>query len=213
MIDFRLCLVTDRTLCRSSLGGGDATAPLRRAVADACRAGVRAVQLREKDLEARDLFRLACGLRDDTARHGCRLLINERLDIALAAAADGVHCPEAGFPPRAAREILGPGSMIGVSCHSLEAVEQAERAGADFVFYGPVFPTRSKPEKPAGLGALREACESTGMPVFAIGGVTPERAVECVDAGARGVAVVSALLGVEDVGAAVRAFADAMGAL
>lgn len=170
------------------------------------------MQVREKDLEAGDLFDLTRDLRDVTAKYACRLLVNDRVDIALAAEADGVHCPEEGFPAREARNILGARAVIGVSGHSLEAIERAERTGADFVFYGPVFATRSK-SAPAGLDALREVCARVRIPVFAIGGVTPERANRCREAGASGVAAVSALLDVDDVAAAVRAFEEAMGEL
>jgi len=214
MIDFRLCLVTNRTYCQSTpRGNTDTRTPLERAIATACRSGVRAVQLREKDLDARDLFDVASDLRRITTQYACTFLVNERVDVALATAADGVHCPELGFPPEAARKILGAAAVIGVSCHSLEAVQRAESSGADLAFYGPVFPTRSKSGTPTGLDALHEVCTRVAMPVFAIGGITPEHSARCMEAGASGVAVVSALLGAKDIGASVRAFEEAIGHL
>lgn len=214
MIDFRLCLVTNRAYCRSTPGGSsDTRTLLGRAIATACRNGVRAVQLREKDLDARDLFDVASDLRRITTQYACTFLVNERVDVALASAADGVHGPELGFPPEAARKILGAAAVIGVSCHSLEAVQRAESSGADLAFYGPVFPTHSKSAPPMGLAALHEICARVVIPVFAIGGITPERSARCMEVRASGVAVVSALLGAKDIGASVRAFEEAMGHL
>jgi thiamine-phosphate pyrophosphorylase len=211
---FRLVLVSDRSRCPMA-DDGDDRRRLVVAIESACRAGVRAVQLREKDLDARDLLDLATELRRVTEEQEVRLLINDRVDIAIAAHADGAHCPEQGFSPGAARAILGDHALVGSSCHSLQAVQRAADAGADFVFLGPVFATPSKKRygAPIGLEALRAACRVTRVPVFAIGGIDPDRAVECVDAGARGVAVTSAILASEDVAAAVTGFKNALGEL
>jgi thiamine-phosphate pyrophosphorylase len=220
MIDFRLCLITDRAECRPASPGADATsglptAGLNAAVAAACRAGVRLVQLREKDLDSRGLFELARDLRTVTSQHASRLLVNDRVDVALAAGLDGVHCPEAGFTPAAARKLLGPGALIGASCHSLDAVQHAADSGVDFVFFGPVYDTPSKAAygPPAGLDALRRVCSKAAVPVVAVGGITPERSTDCVDAGASGVAVISAILASGDITASVRAFEKALGTL
>jgi thiamine-phosphate pyrophosphorylase len=216
MIDFRLCLITDRSTCQTaSLDDAHGGARLSKTIDTACRAGVRAVQLREKDLDSRSLFELARDLRRITLSYHSKLLINDRVDVALAAETDGVHCPEDGFVPTVARELLGSESLIGVSCHSLDKAQQAAQAGADFVFYGPVFGTPSKAAfgPPVGLSALRKVCGQTETPVFAIGGITPERAIECMEAGASGVAVISAILGGADVEGSVRAFEKTLGAL
>jgi thiamine-phosphate pyrophosphorylase len=159
------------------------------------------------------MYDLASNLRRITSDHGSKLLINDRVDVALACRADGVHCPEDGFPAAIARELLGTDSLIGVSCHSLESARCAVTAGADFVFFGHVFETASKTESPVGLGALRDVCKQIEIPVFAIGGITPERAVACMEMGAGGVAVISAILGADDIASSVRAFATTLGEL
>jgi thiamine-phosphate pyrophosphorylase len=189
---FRLYLVTDR---RATAGR-----PLA-AVLDACLgAGLPAVQLREKDLAAGDLFRLASDLRALTGRHGARLLINDRADVALAVGADGVHLPGTGLPPTVARRLIGPARLLGVSTHSAAEVEAAAASGADFAVFGPVYDTPSKrPDgEPQGLDRLASACRQSRLPVFAIGGVTAERVGEVRAAGAAGVAVIRALLGADD---------------
>jgi thiamine-phosphate pyrophosphorylase len=190
--DFRLYLVTDRrgTRGRPLLG-----------VVDACLgAGLHAVQLREKDLPADDLFRLATELRGLTARHGARLLVNDRLDVALAVDADGVHLPAAGLNPGVARRLLGSDRLVGLSTHSPDEAAAAAAAGADFAVFGPVYDTPSKRAygEAQGLGPLRDACRRARLPVLAIGGVTVPRVREVRDAGAAGVAVIRALLEAED---------------
>ncbi|MDH3215689.1 MAG: thiamine phosphate synthase [Candidatus Krumholzibacteria bacterium] len=205
MIDFRLCLVTDRRLCDS----------LESATDVACRSGVRAIQLREKDLDSRRLFALTREIRRITSTHGAKLIINDRVDIAMALRADGVHCPQEGFPPAVAREILGPGALIGASCHSLESAIAAADANVDFLFYGPVFATPSKAAfgPPVSMEALKAVCAQVEIPVFAIGGVTPERSALCVENGASGVAVISAVLAGDDIASAIEAFQEALGGL
>jgi thiamine-phosphate pyrophosphorylase len=207
MIDFRLYLVTDRRLPK--------TRSLEDAVDDACRAGVRAVQVREKDLDARSLYDLAARLRRVTTSREAVLLVNDRADIAVAVGADGVHCPEDGFPPPLARRLAGDRAFVGVSTHSLERALEAERGGADFVTFGPVFetPTKMKYGAPQGLGMLKNVTARVGIPVFAIGGISPERARTCVQHGAWGVAVVSAILASTDIAQTVREFGKTLGAL
>ncbi|MBE0599222.1 MAG: thiamine phosphate synthase [Desulfuromonadales bacterium] len=191
-IDFTLYLITDR----QQVPGGD----LPRAVACALAGGVRAVQLREKDLLPRDLYLLARELRTLTHRFGARLLINDRIDVALATEADGVHLGGGSLPVAAARRLLGPARLIGVSAHRLEEVDQAARDGADFVTFGPVWFTPSKAAygAPVGLDALRQACTASPLPVFALGGVNVGRIPELLAAGAAGAACISALLAATD---------------
>ncbi len=207
MVDFRLYLVTDRRLV--------VPRSLEEAVGEACRAGVRTIQLREKDLDARSLLDLAVRIRAITSSSGTALLINERADIALACGGDGVHCPEAGFPAVASRRLLGNDASVGVSTHSFGAALGAEDNGADFITFGPVFETPSKLQygAPLGLDALRQVASAVRIPVFAIGGITPERARVCLDHGARGVAVISAILGAPDIARAVGDFERALGGL
>ena len=207
MVDFRLLLITDRKLATAG--------SLDTVVESACKAGVRAVQLREKDLDSRSLFELALRLREITSEHGARLFVNDRVDIALAARADGIHRPENGFPVPLARRLLGEPALVGASTHSLERVQQMQTDGADFVTFGPVFETPSKRKfgPPRGLSALRTVSDAVDIPVFALGGITPERAADCLEAGAAGVAVISAVVGSIDIQRVVMDFRAAMGSL
>jgi thiamine-phosphate pyrophosphorylase len=180
--------------------------PLIEVVERCLAAGLPAVQLREKDLAAGELLDLARALRGATARHGARLLVNDRVDVALAVAADGVQLPEAGLPPAVGRGLIGPDRLLGVSTHSPEAVGAAGEAGADFVLFGPVYDTPSKRAfgEPRGPGSLAVACRGARVPVLAIGGVTAARVPELAGAGAAGVAVIRALLEAGDPAAATR---------
>lgn len=199
-IDFNLYLITDR---KQLPPGRD----LVETVAAALAGGVRAVQLREKDLSAAELHPLARELRTLTARHGARLLINDRLDVALAVEADGVHLGGHSLPVAVARKILGPDRLIGVSTHRPEEVTAAQRDGADFATFGPVFFTPSKAAygEPVGLGKLREACSASTLPVFSLGGVSCEHISELRDAGCHHVALIAAILAAADPAAAAAA--------
>jgi thiamine-phosphate pyrophosphorylase len=150
-------------------------------------AGLDGVQLREKELSDRALLDLAAAARA-ALPPPTRLLVNGRADVALAAGADGVHLPADGIPAGALRRRFGASLLIGVSAHRLEEVEEARRGGADYVLFGPVYPTPSKPGAPAlGLQALASAAR-LGIPVYALGGVTLERFAEVAAAGAAGAA-------------------------
>ena len=169
--------------------------------------GVDAVQLREKDLSARELFDLACRLRRVCGRYGARLLINDRVDVALAAKADGVHLPVNSLLPADARLLLGTGGLIGASAHSLAEARAAAEGGADFVLCGPVFDTPSKRAygPPVGLEVLGRVTGALKVPVIAIGGITADSVDAVGRQGARGVAVIGAILEGEDPEAAARA--------
>lgn len=196
MINFRLYCVTDRTQT--------AARPLVDVVHAALDGGVRAVQLREKDLEGGELYHLASQLRKITEGYRARLFINERLDVALAVGADGVHLGQTSFPVAAARKLLGPDKLIGVSTHSLAEITAA--AGADFIVFGPVYFTPSKAVygAPQGLDRLRKAVAQSSAPVFAIGGINVERIPHVLTAGAYGVAMISAISAASDPAQAVR---------
>ena len=190
--DFGVYLVTDLAATRGR--------PLVELVAACLEGGVRAVQLRAKEVETRPLLDLATALRRLTARHGARLLVNDRADVALAVDADGVQLPGDGLPVEAARRLLGAGRLVAASTHSVAEAESAAEAGADFVVFGPVYDTPSKRRygPPQGLKALGEVCRRVSVPVVAIGGITVARLGEIRAQGATGVAVIRALLDAED---------------
>ena len=175
-------------------------------------AGLRGVQLREKDLGVRDLLTLARELRAVTRRYDARLLVNDRADVALAAEADGVQRTHESLPVAALRRI-GPALLIGASVHSLDGARAAEAAGADFLVFGPIYDTPAKRPygPPQGLEALRRVTAVATRPVLAIGGITPTRVRDVLAAGAAGVGVISAVLAAERPGDATRAFLDALG--
>jgi thiamine-phosphate pyrophosphorylase len=180
-------LVTDRSRC----GGADG---LVAAVEAAVEGGADAVQLREKDLPFSDLLPLARRLRQATLGRAL-LLVNGSVEVALAAAADGVHLPEDAPSAPRPRE----GFLVGRSVHSVDAAIRAEAEGADYLIAGPVYETRSHPGVvPAGLRLIRDVAATVRTPVLAIGGVTAGRVEEVVRAGASGVAVISAVLAQPD---------------
>ena len=173
---------------RRSIGGID---PLLRCIKSAIEHGVERIQIREKDLPARDLLDLARQAVAVAAAHGTQVLINERTDVALAAGAHGVHLPSHSLPPRTLRRITPAGFVIGVSCHSLDEVRRAEEDGADFAVFGPVFHVRSKAIRPVGLERLAEAVRSVRIPVLALGGISRNTVDQCLGVGAFGVAGIS----------------------
>jgi thiamine-phosphate pyrophosphorylase len=165
---------------------------IRRAAA----AGADWIQIRERDLEARSLVELARFAAAETRATSAHVFVNDRLDVALAAAAAGVHLGEKSLPLETVvewRRSAGRSDfLIGVSCHSLESARAAGRGGANFIFFGPVFATPSKAAfgAPQGIERLREVCASLEIPVLAIGGVNLENARACIAAGAAGIAAI-----------------------
>ncbi len=186
--------MTDRRSLASSPGA--ATKLLLEQIESAAKAGVDWIQLREKDLSGRELAELA-----DTARRcigeASALLINDRLDVACVSGADGVHLGEKSVTVTEARRFAeqrcaGRKFLVGVSVHSMQAACEAERAGADYVIFGPIFATPSKVSfgAPQGLVKLREVCQRVVIPVIAIGGISLENARGCLAAGAGGIAAI-----------------------
>jgi thiamine-phosphate pyrophosphorylase len=201
MIDFNLYLITDR----HQVPAGHTLAEVIEASLDA---GLKAVQLREKDLSDSELLPLATELRKLTSSYNAKLLINDRVDVAMAVKADGVHLGGHSESTDIIRQKIGPEMLIGVSTHSAEEIHRAAGQGADFVTFGPVYATPSKAiyGPPQGLRSLRAACSNSPLPVFALGGITPERAAECRQAGASGVALISAIIAAPDPKEATRKF-------
>ena len=196
--NFDLYLVTDR----NQTGGRDLLWVLERAL----EGGVRAVQLREKDLGGRELFVLAEKTKRLCERYQANLFVNDRVDVALGVDAEGVHLGGDSMPVRAARELLGAEKLIGVSTHSINEASEAEREKADFILFGPVYFTASKAAygEPQGLGRLKKVVEKISLPVYAIGGVKVGNIAEVKETGVRGIALISAVLSASDPRVATR---------
>jgi thiamine-phosphate pyrophosphorylase len=191
-----LILVTDRTAT---------TRDLVAVVERALDAGLPAVQLRDKELPGRPLLALAERLRAATARRNALLLVNDRIDVALACGADGVHLGGGSMPADVARRLVGREALIGVSTHAPGETP----ADADFAFFGPVWETPSKTGA-QGVAQLAAAVRASPVPVLAIGGVAVDRVADARAAGAAGVAVIRAILAADDPTAATRALLDAL---
>jgi thiamine-phosphate pyrophosphorylase len=202
--ELSLCLVTDRT----QTGGRDLVA----VVGECLAAGLPTVQVREKDLGAGDLALLGRRLVTLTRDARAMLVVNDRVDVALAVGADAVQRTHTSLTVEDIREVAGRRLRIGVSVHSLEDAVDAELKGADWVTYGPVYDTPSKRPygAPQGVDRLATVARGLRIPVVAIGGITPERVKECRAAGARGVAAISSILAADSPAAATRRFLDAL---
>lgn len=184
----RLYLLTDRRQTHQR--------PLASVLSQALEAGVRMVQIREKDLDTPELIDLAQQLIPVIKQHHGKVLLNDRVDLALALNADGVHLRSDSLPLPLTRRLLGNEKLIGISTHSHEEVQYAENEGADFVVLGPIFETPSKQiyGHPLGLHTLETACRVSHLPIFAIGGITPKHVHPVMSSGAYGIAVISSIL-------------------
>ncbi len=206
MDQLRLILVTDRTQTRGR--------ELVTVIGECLAAGLPAVQAREKDLGAADLALLCRRLRGLTLDMQALLIVNDRVDVALAVGADGVQRAATSLPVKDIRGLVGGQLRIGASVHSLQDAIEAEVNGADWVVFGPVYDTPSKRDfgPPQGLEKLARVATAVKIPVIAIGGLTPERVREVKRAGAHGVAVISAILMADAPADATQRFLEALAA-
>ncbi len=200
----RLFLVTDRHQTN-----GRPLVPLLQRVLTA---GVPAIQLRERDLSAKELVTLAREVQAVMASRTSQLLINDRIDVALALEGVGVHLRSNSLPVSVARQLLGAHRLLGISVHAVEEAVQVESQGADYIILGPIYetPTKQMFGPPLGIPALEKACRLVRIPIIGIGGVTAARVREMRRAGAFGVAVITAVLGAANVESAARELLDAV---
>jgi len=192
-VDYSLYLVTDRGI----LKGRD----LFRAVEDAIKGGVTLVQLREKDISSRDFYHIALKIKEVVHYHHIPLIINDRLDIALAADADGLHIGQNDLPLKIARKLLGPGKILGYSVSNAEEARFGEQNGADYLGAGTVYPTGSKADIGELIGAdgLHNIKQSVSIPVVGIGGIGMSNLEEVKASGIDGISLISAILGSDDI--------------
>lgn len=197
-VDFSVYVITDRVVGRGRAHDEMAAAAIA--------GGATIVQLREKTLTTRQFVEAAERAREIARRAGVPLIINDRVDVALAVDADGVHVGPDDLPVALARRLLGPHKIVGASAGTIEEAVAAERDGADYLGVGSVFATPSKADagEPIGIARLREIARAVHLPVVGIGGIGPDNASEVIAAGAAGAAAVSAVVGAEDVAAATR---------
>lgn len=195
--DFMLYVILDKALA----GGRD----LIEVAGDAISGGADAIQLRDKRATAAELIRIGRGLRKLTQRKKALFIVNDRVDIALALNADGVHLGQDDLPIDAARGLMGENKIIGISTHSLEQALKAEREGADYIGVGPIFPTPTKPDYPAiGIEIIPEIKKNIHIPFVAIGGINSSNVSKVVDEGAESIAVARAVVQAKDISGAAR---------
>lgn len=194
-------------LDRSVAGGRDLDAILAAVLAG----GAEMIQLREKTWSSGTLFPVAQRLRARCRAAGVPFIVNDRVDLALAVDADGVHLGQDDLPPGAARPLLKPGMILGLSTHSVEQAKAAQAAGADYIAVGSMFPTATKPEfQLVGPALARQVRRVVHVPLIGIGGITPDNVGDVIAAGVDGVAVISAVCGSSDPAAAARRFVAAI---
>jgi thiamine-phosphate pyrophosphorylase len=203
-LESRLFLVTDRHQTN-----GRPLVPLLQRV---LKAGVSAIQLRERDLSAKELVKLAREVQAVMASRRSQLFINDRIDVALTLEGVGVHLRSNGLPVSVARQLLGAQRLLGISVHAVEEAVQVESQGVDYIVLGPIYetPTKQMFGPPLGIQTLEKACRLVRIPIIGIGGVTAARVCEMRDAGAFGVAVITAVLGAVNVESAARELLDAV---
>lgn len=205
-VDWRLCLVADADFAR----GMDLLDKIVRSV----RAGATIVQIRAKNLPTKDFLDLSLAVAAKLSKVRVPLIINDRLDVALAGQASGVHLGQDDMPLEYARTLVGHGRLIGISVATVEEAHRAEHGGADYIGAGPVFATSTKgcPRPPIGLNGLKKIREAVKLPLLAIGGINVQNAAEVMKAGADGIAVVSAIMNAPDAGLATAELFKALSA-
>ena len=205
-IGFRLLVISDRKLCRHK--------SIEEITRKAFSSGIKAFQLREKDLSSSKLLSLARKIKKISIKSHAKLIINDRLDIALLANANGVHSPENGINAKDVKN-QNKNLIVGKSTHSVISALKAEMDGYDYILFVPVFRTKSKIKfgRPKGITELKKVCNAVKIPVFAVGGIDPERAKKCINAGAHGVAVMGAIFKSKNVKRTVFQFKESLGGL
>lgn len=191
-IDYSLYLITDRNIINNR--------SLKECVEEAIKGGVTIVQIREKDASTREFYNIAKEIKEVTDKYNIPLIINDRLDIALAVDAAGVHLGQSDMSIEVARKILGEDKIIGISAGNSEEALEAEKAGADYLGIGAIFYTGTKKDidEPIGLEGLKEIVNKIKIPSVAIGGINKENAAEVMKTGVNGISVISAILGYDD---------------
>lgn len=197
MKDWNLYLITSQELSR-----GRTTLEV---VQEAVVAGVQVVQLREKTFSSRELVEIGLAIRKITRQHGVRFIVNDRVDVALAVKADGVHLGQQDMPVKYARQIMGSHKIIGISATTLAEALEAQKAGADYLGVGPIFATQSKPDAAAlGLEGLKQIREAVNLPLVAVGGINRANADTILEHGADCISVISAITAADNVYQATR---------
>ncbi len=200
-IDYTLYLVTDRNLMSS--------ATIEESVTEAILGGCTLVQLREKDISSKDFYDTAKSLREITAKHKVPLIINDRVDIALAVNADGVHIGQSDLPAKKVRAVIGPDKIIGVSAGNLDEALAAQKDGADYLGVGAMYTTGTKTDASlTTISELKRIRDAIALPIVVIGGINKETIPNFFSTGIDGLAVVSAIIAQENVAEAARELKD-----
>lgn len=197
-IDYSLYLITDRSFLKGR--------SLKTVVEDSILGGATMVQVREKNISTREFFKVALEVKEVTDHYKIPLIINDRIDIAQAINADGVHLGQDDMPLKIARKILGKNKIIGISAGTLEEALEAERDGADYLGIGAIFYTGTKKDidVPLGIETLKDIYQNINIPAVAIGGINENNFREVLATGVNGISIISAILGKEDIKAAAR---------
>lgn len=201
-VDYSLYLITDRTLVGSK--------EFYTSIRNALEGGVTLLQVREKDASVQEFYNIGLNLKKIAREYRVPLIVNDRVDIALALDADGIHIGQGDLPPAVIRRIIGPNKILGYSVSNLEQARAGERLGVDYLGAGPVYATGSKADasSPIGLNVLKNIKESVSIPVVGIGGIGLANLAEVKDTGIDGISVISAILSQEDPSRAARELGD-----